>query len=124
MVGYAFNVDTKDVTLFDPVARRAVATKPLGASVRLLGVENAFWDGRNVWTYDFPGNLVQAIAVDPRAVAVVRTIPTGGKGPAHSLMLTPDRRAAWVNVAGDDFVAVLDVASGQTIEQVKMGKFP
>jgi len=123
-VGYAFNVDSQDVTIFDPATRRVLGTKPLGAQVRYLHNEQAFWDGRQIWTYDFPENKVRAIAIDPRAVGIARTIPTGGTGPAHSLMLTPDRARAWVNVAGGDFVAVLDVASGQVIEQIMTGKFP
>jgi hypothetical protein len=39
-------------------------------------------------------------------------------------MLTPDRKSAWVNVAGDDFLGVIDLASGQVAAQVKTGKFP
>ena len=124
LVGYAFNAKSKDVTLFDPSSRRVLDTRPLGATVRWLSNEQRFWDGRFIWTYDFPDNLVQAIAIDPRAVGVARTIPTDGTGPAHSLMLTPDRKTAWVNVAGDDFLAVLDVASGQLVDQIGTGKFP
>ena len=68
--------------------------------------------------------LVQAIAVDPREVAVARRLPTGGAGPAHSLMLTVDRKMAWVNVAGNDSLAVLDLATGEVADQVKTGKYP
>ncbi len=39
-------------------------------------------------------------------------------------MLTNDRKTAWVNVAGENYLAVLDVASGQVAAQVKTGKFP
>ena len=124
LIGYAFNVGTQDVTLFDVAARRPLGTRPLGAQVRYLSSEQAFWDGRYIWTYDFPGNVVQAIAVDPRAVSVARTISTGGAGPAHSLMLTPDHQRAWVNVAGGDVLAILDLASGQVVDQIKTGKFP
>lgn len=124
LIGYAFNVGSKDVTRFDAVTRRPLDTRPLGAQVRYLSHEQTFWDGRYIWTYDFPGNVVQALAVDPRAIRVARTISTGGAGPAHSLMLTPDRQRAWVNVAGGDFLAEIDIASGQVINQVKTGKFP
>jgi hypothetical protein len=55
---------------------------------------------------------------------VARTVPTNGMGPAHSLMLTPDRTTAWVNVAGDDSLAVLDLASGEVVDNVPTGKFP
>jgi hypothetical protein len=101
-----------------------LATKPLGAVVRWLSNEQRWWDGSHIWTYDFPDDTVQAIAVDPREVAVARRLPTGGAGPAHSLMLTSDRKMAWVNVAGDDSLAVLDLATGEVADQVKTGKFP
>ena len=124
LIGYAFNTKTQDVTLFDPATRQVLATKPLGAVVRWLSNEQRYWDGRYIWTYDFPEDRVQAIAIDPHAVSVARTLPTGGTGPAHSLMLTPDRKTAWVNVAGDDYLAVLDLASGEVVDEVTTGKFP
>jgi DNA-binding beta-propeller fold protein YncE len=123
-VGYAFNAKTQDVTLFDPTTQQVLTTKPLGAVVRWLSNEQRFWDGRYIWTYDFPQNSVEAIAVDPREVDVARTLPTGGTGPAHSLMLTPDHKTAWVNVAGDDYLAVLDLQMGQVVDEVKTGKYP
>ena len=92
--------------------------------MRWLSNEQRFWDGRYLWTYNYPNDRVQAIAVDPRTVSVARTIPTDGRGPAHSLMLTPDRKTAWVNVAGEDLLAVIDLGSGQVSAQVKTGKFP
>ena len=123
-IGYAFNAKTRDVTLFDPATQQVIATKPLGAVVRWLSNEQRFWDGQYIWTYDFPENAVQAIAVDPHAVRVARTLPIGGTGPAHSLMLTLDRTTAWVNVAGGDYLAVLDLASGDVVEEIETGKFP
>ena len=124
LIGYAFNTKTQNVTLFDPVTHQVLATEPLGAVVRWLSNEQWYWDGQYVWTYDFPEDKVQAIAIDPEVVSVARTLPTGGAGPAHSLMLTPDRTTAWVNVAGDDSLAVLDLASGEVIDRVTTGKFP
>jgi hypothetical protein len=124
LLGYVFNSKTKDVTLFDPLTRQVRATKPLGAVVRWLSNEQRFWDGRYIWTYDFPDNAVQAIAVEPHAVRVARRLPTGGQGPAHSLMLTPDDKTAWVNVAGADYLAVLDLATGDVAAEVKTGKYP
>jgi hypothetical protein len=112
------------VTLFDPVTQQVLATKSLGAVVRWLSNEQRWWDGSYIWTYDFPDDTVQAIAVDPREVAVARRWPTGGAGPAHSLMLTVDRKMAWVNVAGNDSLAVLDLATGEVADQVETGKFP
>ncbi|MBW3634124.1 MAG: hypothetical protein KY456_13955 [Chloroflexi bacterium] len=124
LVGYVFNATSRDVTLFDPATREVLATKPLGAVVRWLSNEQRFWDGSYVWTYDFPDDEVQAVAVDPRAVAVARVLPTGGKGPAHSLMLTPDRKTAWVNVAGEDSLIAFALESGEIAAEVKTGKFP
>lgn len=99
-------------------------TRPLGAAVRWVSNEQAFWDGQFIWTYDFPDNRLQAIAIDPDAVAVVKTIADIGTGPGHSLMLFPDRKTAAVNVAGDDAVAFLDLAAGQVEAKLSTGKFP
>ena len=92
--------------------------------MRWLSNEQRYWDGQYLWTYDFPDNAVQAIAVDPRAITVARSLATGGAGPAHSLMLTPDRSTAWVNVAGGNYLAVLDLGTGEVVDEVKTGKFP
>src|SRR5687768_14726424 len=124
LLGYAFNARTLDVTLFDPTTRTVLATRPLGAVVRWLSNEQRFWDGQSIWTYDFPDDRVRAIAIDPREVAVSRALPTGGAGPAHSLMLTSDLKTAWVNVAGDDYLAVIDLASGEVTHEIATGAFP
>ena len=124
LIGYAFNAKTQDVTLFDPNTRQVLATKPLGAVVRWLSNEQRFWDGQYIWTYDFPEDMVRAIGIDPRAVTVARAHATGGTGPAHSLMLTPDRATAWVNVAGGDYVAVLNLGTGEVVDEIRTGKFP
>ncbi|HEX8968962.1 MAG TPA: cytochrome D1 domain-containing protein [Chloroflexota bacterium] len=121
---YVFNVGSKDVTLIDAAARQARETRPLGAAVRWLSNEQSYWDGQLVWTYDFPDNKLQAIGIDPRNVAVTRTIPELGNGPGHSLMLLPDKKTAAINVAGDNVIAVIDVASGQIMRKVPTGKFP
>jgi DNA-binding beta-propeller fold protein YncE len=124
LLGYAFNTGSQDVTVFDPASRQRLETRPLGATVRWLSNEQRFWDGRYIWTFDYPDARVQVIGIDPATVGVARRLPTGGQGPAHSLMLTPDRRTAWVNVAGDDALVAVDLASGQVVAQVKTGKFP
>src|SRR5579859_2322199 len=121
---YVFNVGSKDVTLIDAAARQARETRPLGAAVRFLSNEQTYWDGQLVWTYDFPGNKLQAIGIDPRSVTVARTIADLGTGPGHSLMLLPDKKTAVINVAGDNQLALIDVASGQTLRKVPTGKFP
>jgi hypothetical protein len=124
LVGYAFNAGSQDVTRFDPGTRQPLDTRPLGATVRWLSNEQRFWDGQSIWTYDFPDNRVAAMAIDPATIQVTRTIATGGTGPAHSLVLTPDLRTAWVNLAGDDKLAALDIASGQVAAEVTTGAFP
>lgn len=124
VLGYVFNTAGQDVTIFDAVTHQIVGTRSLGTAVTWLSNEQRFWDGRYIWTYDYPESQVRAIAIDPLTMTIARTIPAGGRGPAHSLMLTPDLRTAWVNVAGEDYLAVLDISSGQMIAQVKTGKFP
>jgi hypothetical protein len=124
LTGYVFNARTQDVTLFDPVTRQVLGTRPLGAVVRWLSNEQRFWDGQSIWTYDFPDDEVRAIALDPREIAIERAIPTGGAGPAHSLMLSPDLKTAWVNVAGADSLAVIDLASGEVTDEIATGAYP
>jgi DNA-binding beta-propeller fold protein YncE len=121
---YVFNVGSKDVTLIDAGSRQARETRPLGAAVRWLSNEQTYWDGQLVWTYDFPDNKLQAIGIDPRNVTISKTIPELGNGPGHSLMLLPDKKTAAINVAGDNVIAVIDVASGQIVRKVPTGKFP
>ena len=121
---YVFNVGSRDVTLIDVANRQALETRPLGASVRWLSNEQTYWDGARIWTYDFPNDQVQAIAIDPKQVAVTRTIAGLGKGPGHSLVVLPDRKKAAVNVAGDDVIAFLDLEHGAVDATLKTGAFP
>jgi DNA-binding beta-propeller fold protein YncE len=121
---YVFNVGSKDVTIVDAASRQVRETRPLGAAVRWLSNEQTFWDGQHVWTYDFPDNRLQAIAIEPKSIAIARSIESIGTGPGHSLMVFPDKRKAAVNVAGDNVIAFLDLASGQVEATVQTGAFP
>ena len=121
---YVFNVASKDVTLIDAANRRLRETRPLGASVRWLSNEQTYWDGRRIWTYDFPNDQMQAIAIDPKQVAITKTISGLGKGPGHSLVVLPSKKKAAVNVAGDDLIAFLDLEAGQVESTLKTGAFP
>jgi len=121
---YVFNVGSKDVTLIDVADRQVRETRPLGAAVRWLSDEQTYWDGARIWTYDFPNDQVQAIAIDPRQVAVTRTIAGLGKGPGHSLVVLPDRKKAAVNVAGDNLIAFLDLEHGAVESTLQTGAFP
>lgn len=121
---YVFNVGSKDVTIIDTATDKVVATRPLGASVRWLSNEQRYWDGTNIWTYDFPNNKIQAIAIDPKEVKVVKTVETGSTGPAHSLMLTPDKKTGIINCAGSNTVDFIDIATGKVTDSLDTGKFP
>ncbi|MGE0538970.1 MAG: YncE family protein [Dehalococcoidia bacterium] len=124
LLGYAFGTTNQDVTVFDPATWQPLLTAPLGVTVRWLSNEQTFWDGRSIWTYDFPDNEVRAIAIDPVALHLARSVPAFGTGPAHSLMLMPDRTTAWVNLAGDNRLAVIDLPAGRVIDYVETGEFP
>jgi YVTN family beta-propeller protein len=121
---YVFNVGSKDVTLIDVANRQVRETRPLGASVRWLSNEQTYWDGARIWTYDFPNDQVQAIAIDPRQVAVTKTIGGLGKGPGHSLVVLPDKKKAAINVAGDNLIAFLDLEHGSVDGTLQTGAFP
>ena len=121
---YVFNVGSRDVTLIDVASRQVRETRPLGASVRWLSNEQTYWDGALIWTYDFPKDQVQAIAIDPRQVAVTKTIAGLGKGPGHSLVVLPDKKKAAVNVAGDNLIAFLDLEHGGVDSTLRTGAFP
>ena len=114
---------SQNVTLVDTATHEVIATKPLGAGVRWLSNEQDFFDGRHIWTYDLVGDTVEVIVIDPIEVEVVKRIPIG-KGPAHSVMLTPDRKYALANAAGDDLLAVIDTATYQIAHKIPTGKFP
>ena len=92
--------------------------------MRWLSNEQTYWDGARIWTYDFPNDQLQAIAIDPRQVAVTRTIAGLGKGPGHSLVVLPDKKKAAINVAGDNLIAFLDLEAGQVESTLKTGAFP
>jgi hypothetical protein len=121
---YVFNVGSRDVTLIDVADRRVRETRPLGASVRWLSDEQTYWDGTRIWTYDLPNDQVQAIAIEPRQVAVTKTIGGLGKGPGHSLVVLPDKKKAAINVAGDNLIAFLDLEHGSVDSTLQTGAFP
>jgi len=121
---YVFNVGSKDVTLIDVANRQVRETRPLGASVRWLSNEQTYWDGARIWTYDFPNDQVQAIAIEPRQVAITKTIGGLGKGPGHSLVVLPDKKTAAINIAGDNLIAFLDLEHGSVDSTLQTGAFP
>ncbi len=122
--GMVFNTASKDVTLFDPATNEVTDTRPTSAVVRWLSNEQHYWDGENIWTYDFPHNELQAIAIDPQTFEVIKQVPVSGAGPGHSFVLTPDNKRGFVNSAGSDFLAVVDPVAGEVVERVEMGAYP
>ena len=122
--GVVFNTASQDVTLFDPGTNEVTGSQPTNAVVRWLSNEQNYWDGESIWTYDFPGNELRAIAIDPQTFEVTNQVPVDGVGPGHSFVLTPDNSRGFVNSAGSDFLAVVDPAAGEVVERVEMGAFP
>ncbi len=121
---YAFNVGSKDVSIIDMEANAKIGTKKLGAAVRWLSNEQDFFDGRLVWTYeDLEDGKVDALAIDPTAMKVVRRVHLG-TGPGFSVVLTSDRRLALADVAGDDKIAVIDTKTFKVARYISSGKFP
>lgn len=101
-----------------------LSTNPLGASVRWLSNEQRYFDGQLIWTYDFPQNQLQAIAIDPQAITVVKRIPTGTPGPGQSLMLSHDQKRAYLNSAGSNVLNVVDLQQGAVVQRIQTGHFP
>lgn len=122
--GIVFNTGSRDVTLFDPASNEVTGSRPTNAVVRWLSNEQRYFDGESIWTYDYPEEEVQAIAINPETFEVVARVPTGGAGPGHSFVLTPDGRRGFVNVAGDDFLAVVDPRAGEVVGQIETGAYP
>lgn len=122
--GIVFNTASRDVTLFDTGTNRITDRRPTSAVVRWLSNEQHYWDGERVWTYDYPDGEVQAIAIDPETFEVTKRILTGGTGPGHSFVLTPDSKRGFVNAAESDFVAVVDPVAGEVIGRVRTGAYP
>jgi YVTN family beta-propeller protein len=89
------------------------------------------FDGTLLWTYGLRTEKVgkdevlkvDVVAFDPAALKVVKRQEVG-KGPAHSVVLTPDRRSVIMNVAGDDVIVYVDPATAKVIHRVPVGKFP
>ena len=120
---YAFNAASKDVTIIDTATHEVVATRPLGASVRWLSNEQEFWDGKLIWTYDVVAGTVELIAIDPARMQIAHRLAIG-KGPAHSVMLSPDRRHVFVNAAGENIIAVVDRETLRLVREISTGAFP
>lgn len=122
--GVVFNTASEDVTLFDPATNQVTGSRPTSAVVRWLSNEQRYFDGENIWTYDYPDGEVLAIAIDPETFEVTRRIPTGGSGPGHSFVLTPDGRRGFVNAAESDFLAVVDPVAGEVTGRIETGAYP
>ncbi|HEU0168851.1 MAG TPA: hypothetical protein VFS62_13820 [Chloroflexota bacterium] len=118
-----FNTGSKDVTLVDAAKNEVADTKPLGAAIRWLGEEQDYWDGKLVWTYDFPNNKLAMLGIDPTTWQVAKTYQAGN-GPGHSVVLSQDRKIASINVAGDNKILSFDTASGNQVASFDSGKFP
>ena len=126
LLGYAFGSMNRDVTVFDANTLQPLETRPFGATVRWLGNGLNFSDGRYIWTYDQLGQemLVEALAFDPRSSTIVKRIATGQRGPSWSVEVMPDNRTAWMAMAGDDVLTVLDLEAGEVVDRIGVGDYP
>lgn len=123
-IGFAFNTGGQSITFFNARTLGVIDTKPLDATVRWLSNEQSFWDGKHIWTYDFPDNTVEALAISPVDASITARHSTGGNGPSHSLMLSSDSQQAWLNIAGDNQITVLSTGTGEIVSQIATGAFP
>lgn len=122
--GVVFNTASADVTLFDTQSNEVAGSKPTNAVVRWLSNEQRYWDGRHIWTYDYPDNEVRVVAIDPKTFKVSRSIQVGAKGPGHSFVLTTDNRRGFVNAAESNLLAVVDPKAGKVLDHLETGAYP
>lgn len=128
---YAFNMGSDDVTLLDPVRNAVLGSRPAGFKVKWLADAMRSFDGTLLWTYGLRTERlgrdevvkVDIIAFDPVALRVIRRQEIG-RGPAHSVVLTPDRSQALVNLAGENVIAYVETATARVTHRVPLGKFP
>jgi len=128
---FVFNMDSDDVTIIDPTTQQVLGTRPVGFKVKWLADHMQSFDGTLLWTYGVRTERVggtdvtkvDVIAFDPVALRVVKRQEVG-RGPAHSVVLTPDRKQVLMNVAGDDLIVYIDPATTQVTHAVPVGKFP
>ncbi len=120
---FVFNMGSEDVAVIDAATNQVLGTRPVGFKVKWLADEMKSFDGTLLWTYGLRGDKVDVIAFDPVALRVVKRQEVG-KGPAHSVVLTPDRKQVLMNVAGDDVIVYIDPATAQVTQRVPVGKFP
>ncbi len=128
---FVFNMGSEDVTIIDSATNQVLGTRPVGFKVKWVADHMRSFDGAVLWTYGLRtekvGNeevlKVDIIAFDPVALRVVKRQEVG-KGPAHSVVLTPDRKQVLMNVAGDDMLVYIDPVTAQVTHRVTVGKFP
>src|SRR4030095_11215975 len=128
---FVFNMDSDDVTIIDPTTHQVLGTRPVGFKVKWLADHMQSFDGTLLWTYglrtEHVGGTdvtkVDVIAFDPVALRVVKRQEVG-RGPAHSVVLTPDRKQVLMNVAGDDLSVYIDPATPTVAQAVPVGKCP
>ena len=100
------SMGTLKKTIIDPTTHQVLGTRPVGFKVKWLADHMQSFDGTLLWTYGLRTERVggtdvtkvDVIAFDPVALRVVKRQEVG-RGPAHSVVLTPDRKQVLMNVA-------------------------
>lgn len=124
---YVFSSKERQATVIDTRSGERLGTWSIGfRTVWVADVLRSF-DGEHLWTYDLrqDGDTTQVdvVAFNPRTLQVDKRVHVG-RGPAHSVVLTPDQKLAVINVAGDDEIAFVDTASGKVVHRTAVGDFP
>jgi YVTN family beta-propeller protein len=128
---FVFNMGSDDVTIIDPATNRVLGTRPAGFKVKWLADHMRSFDGKLLWTYGLRTEKVgkddvlkvDAVAFDPVDLRVVQRREVG-RGPAHSVVVTPDGKHVIMNVAGDDVIALIDPATARVAHRLPVGRFP
>ncbi len=96
---YVFSSTSEKVTIIDTATQQVLGTRPTGFMVKWLADNMNSFDGRLLWTYGLRTVKVgeekmvkvDVIAFDPIQLKVIIRTEVGN-GPAHSVVLTPDRK--------------------------------
>jgi YVTN family beta-propeller protein len=108
---FAFNGDTKDLTVIDPAKGTVVATIPMGGRP-----EYAVADGKGM-IYDAVEDTNEVVALDSRALTIKARWPVAPSGEPTSITMDQRHRRLYIGGRNPKLFVVMDADSGKIIGQ-------